>query len=462
MSERNGGESFIRVLGRGDVLALSFGAMIGFGWVVLTGSWLLDAGSLGAILAFVIGGLLVVFVGLTYSELVSAMPKVGGEHHYAWRALGTKSAFVASWAIALGYTSVVAFEAVALPTTLEYILPDFKVGLLWTVADYDVYFSWVMIGIVGAVAITALNYFGIRPSAIFQMIAVLFLLGVGVLLFVGIFVGGEAGNFQPLFAGGFSVSAAGILAVLIATPFLFVGFDVIPQSAEEINLPYRQIGALLILSVIMAAAWYILIIVGVGAGMSQSQLENTELATADAMGNLFGSAFFSNILILGGVAGILTSWNSFMVGGSRIFYAMAESGMLPAWLGRLHPRYKTPSNAILLIGGLSILAPFFGDSALGWLVNAGGLGIVTAYFLVALSFLFLRRNEPEMERPFRAGRRPVIGIIAVVLSVGIGIQYLPGMPAGLGVPEWIIVGAWSVIGVVFLLSMDVPEYDAGN
>lgn len=462
MSERNGGENFIRVLGRGDVLALAFGAMIGFGWVVLTGTWLLDAGVLGAVIAFLVGGTLVVFVGLTYSELVSAMPKVGGEHHYAWRAIGAKGAFVASWGIALGYVSVVAFEAVALPTTLEYILPDFKVGYIWTVAEYDVYISWVAIGVAGAVAITALNYFGIRPSAIFQIIAVLFLLGVGALLLFGIFYGGEAENFRPLFAGSLSVSVAGILAVVIATPFLFVGFDVIPQSAEEINLPYRQIGAILILSVVMAAAWYILIIVGVGSGMSQSELENTSLATADAMGNLFGSAFFSNLLILGGVAGIMTSWNSFMVGGSRIFYAMAESGMLPAWLGRLHPRYKTPSNAILLIGGLSILAPFFGDSALGWLVNAGGLGIVVAYFLVALSFLFLRRDEPGMERPFRAGRGPVVGVVAVVLSVGIGVQYLPGMPAGLGVPEWVIVGAWTVIGALFLLRMDVPEYEGSG
>lgn len=459
MSGRDGGENLVRVLGRADVLALAFGAMIGFGWVVLAGSWLLDAGSFGAILAFLLGGTLVVFVGLTYSELVSAMPKVGGEHHYAWRALGSKAAFVASWGIGLGYVSVVAFEAVALPTTLEYILPDFKTGFLWTVAGYDVYLSWVAIGVAGAVAITALNYFGIRPAAVFQTIAVLFLLGVGALLLVGVFVGGEAANFRPFFAGDFSVSVAGILAVVIATPFLFVGFDVIPQSAEEINLPYRQIGALLVVSVLMASAWYILIIVGVGSGMSQGQLEETSLATADAIGNLFGSAFFSNLLILGGVAGILTSWNSFMVGGSRIFYAMAESGMLPRWLGRLHPKYRTPSNAILLIGGLSVLAPFFGDSALGWLVNAGGLGIVIAYFLVALSFLFLRRNEPEMERPFRAGRGPAIGIIAAVLSVGIAVQYLPGMPAGLGAPEWVIVGVWSVVGLVFLFLMDVPEYD---
>jgi basic amino acid/polyamine antiporter, APA family len=194
-------ESFVRVLGQKDVIALAFGAMIGFGWVVLVGTWLLDAGSLGAIIAFLIGGILVVFVGLTYSELVSAMPKAGGEHNYAWRALGPTGGFVASWAIALGYVSVVAFEAVALPTAVNYLAP-LETGSLWTVAGYDVYLSWVAVGLIGAVVITALNYIGIRPSAIFQFIAVLFLVGIALLFLLGTFVGGSAQNFTPLFAGG--------------------------------------------------------------------------------------------------------------------------------------------------------------------------------------------------------------------------------------------------------------------
>jgi APA family basic amino acid/polyamine antiporter len=447
-------ESFVRVLGQKDVIALSFGAMIGFGWVVLSGTWLLDAGSLGAVTAFLIGGLLVLFVGLTYSELVSAMPKAGGEHNYAWRALGATGGFVTSWAIALGYVSVVAFEAVALPTAVNYVAP-LETGFLWTVADYDVYLSWVAIGVIGAVVITALNYVGIRPSAIFQFIAVLFLFGIVLLFLLGTFVGGSAENFSPLFAGGF----AGLLSVVLMTPFLFVGFDVIPQSAEEINLPFRQIGILLIISVIMAATYYIIVIVGVASGMSQAALQDTELASADAMGNLFGSGIFADILILGGVAGILTSWNGFLIGASRIIYAMAESGMLPTWLAKIHPRFRTPSNAILFVGALSLISPLFGESALVWLVNAGGLGIVIAYLMVAISFLILRRREPEMERPFRAGRGPIIGVIAVVMSLGFASQYLPGMPSGLGVPEWIIVGLWTVVGVIFATRMDVPEYN---
>ena len=338
---------------------------------------------------------------------------------------------------------------------MEYLLPEgYQAGFLWTIADYDVYASWIAIGVVGAAAITVLNYIGIRPSAIFQFIAVLVLLGIAALFVFGTITGGSAENFSPLFAGGI----AGILSVVIMTPFLFVGFDVIPQSAEEINLPFRQIGILLVVSVIMAVAFYIIVIIGVGSGLSRSSLADTELAAASGMGSLFGSEIFSNILVLGGIAGILTSWNGFMIGGSRILYAMAESGMLPQFLAKIHPRFHTPSNAVLLVGALSIIAPFFGRSALVWLVNAGGLGIVLAYLVVAISFLVLRRKEPEMERPFRAGRGPAIGIIAVILSFGIAIQYLPGMPSGLGVPEWIIVGIWSIVGVVFALQMDVPEY----
>lgn len=394
-----------------------------------------------------------VFVGLTYSELVSAMPKAGGEHNYAWRALGATGGFVASWAIALGYVSVVAFEAVALPTAVNYLAP-LETGFLWTVADYDVYASWMAIGVVGAAAITLLNYVGIRPSAIFQFIAVLFLFGIALLFIFGTFIGGSTQNFTPLFAGGI----AGLLSVVLMTPFLFVGFDIIPQSAEEINLPFRQIGILLIISVIMAAAYYIIIIVGVGSGLSQTALEETELAAAAGMGNLFGSEIFASIVVLAGVAGILTSWNGFMVGGSRIIYAMAESGMLPAWLSKIHPRFRTPSNAILLIGALSLISPFFGESALVWLVNAGGLGIVIAYVMVAISFLLLRRREPEMDRPFRAGRGPIIGVIALVLSLVFVSQYMPGMPSGLGVPEWIIIGIWTAVGVIFATRMEVPEY----
>jgi amino acid transporter len=441
---------FIRTLGRWDVLAVAFGAMIGFGWIVLTGGFLEGAGTLGAALAFVIGGVVVALVGLTYAELVSAMPHVGGEHNYALRALGSRPAFVTSWALVLGYVSVVAFEAVALPQTMLYLFPDMLVGKLWTVAGYDVYASWVAIGVVAAVVMTALNYVGVRPAAVFQSVAVLFLLAVGLALVVGSFVGGSTENMEPLFTGG----AAGLITVLVATPFLFVGFDVIPQSAEEIDMSYRQIGQLLLVSVAMAVGWYVLIMLTVGSSLPVGELAASELAAADGMAALWGSDLMGDILVIGGIAGILTSWNGFLIGASRLLYALGQSGMVPAWFGRLHPRFRTPGNALIFIGALSVIAPFFGRQTLVWMVDAGGLSITVAYIMVAVSFVVLRRREPDMSRPFRAPGGQATGVLAAALAIGLGVLFLPGMPAALIWPyEWLILAAWWGLGLLFILRL---------
>ncbi len=452
------GEKFIRVLGRWDVLAVAFGSMIGFGWVVLTGGFIDDAGPVGAALAFVIGGLIVGVVGLTYAELVSAMPHAGGEHNYVHRAVGPRSAFVTSWTLVLGYISVVAFEAVALPESLAFVLPGLRSGELWSIAGAQVHLGWVAVGIGSAVVITAVNFVGVRPAAVFQTVAVMFLLAVGAILLLGSFVGGSAANMQPLVSGG----VTGIVSVLVAVPFLFVGFDVIPQSAEEIDLPYRQIGKLLLVSVGLAAGWYMLIMLTVGSGLPAEALAASDLAAGDAMAALWNSPTMGNILAFGGIAGILTSWNGFLIGASRLIRAMAVSGMLPQWFGKLHPRYRTPSNALLFVGALSVLAPLFGRQTLVWLVDAGGIAITLAYAAVSAAFLVLRRREPDMPRPFRVRHGKTVGVLALVLSLGLAVLFLPGMPSALVWPyEWIMLGFWALLGAVFFarLPRTLPAAD---
>ncbi|WP_366922302.1 APC family permease [Metallumcola ferriviriculae] len=436
----------VRVLSRKDVLVLAFGAMIGWGWVVLAGTWVKTAGSVGAMIAFAIGGLMVALVGLTYSELTAAMPFVGGEHVFTFRGLGANWSFVATWAIILGYVSVVAFEAVALPTVVDYLVPNYQKVFLWNIAGWDVYLTWALVGVAGSLLMTYVNYIGVKMAAFVQLVFTLIIGVVGLLFITGGFVNGSTAHMQPLLFGG----AKGIFAVVIMTPFMFVGFDVIPQAAEEIDLPYNMIGKLLILSVILAAAWYILIILGVSRALTASQLAETSLATADSMAAVFGSPFWGKIMVLGGIGGILTSWNAFYVGGSRAIYAMAEAKMLPGFLGKLHPKFKTPTNAILMIGLLSSIAPFFGRKMLVWLVDAGGLSIVLAYLLVSVSFLVLRYKEPEMERPFTVSYGKVVGVGASLLSLMFVLLYLPGMPAALVWPyEWAIAGGWALVGLIF-------------
>jgi amino acid transporter len=433
--------NLLRVLNLKDTLALSFGAMVGWSWVILSGLWISNGGSLGAVLGFAAAGLPIMLIGLLYAELASAMPVVGGEHEYSLRALGRHGSFICTWAIVFVYVSVCAFEAVALPTVIDYWFPHYQAGFLWNIAGWDVYGSWAAVGVAGALLITFINYIGVKSSAVVQTTVTILVLIAGIMLMGGAAIGGSADNLRPLFTSG----VTGIFAVAVMAPFMFVGFDVIPQAAQEINLPARSIGRVLVGSIAMALGWYCLVILAVAALLPAAGSKDG-LVTAQAASSAWG-AVGANLLVLGGVGGIITSWNAFLVGGSRAVYAMASHGMLPDWLGKLHPKYHTPSNAILAIGLVSMAAPFFGRIMLIWIVDAGSFALIIAYILVAVSFLVLRKNQPEMERPFRLRHGRLTGWLALLGSFGLLLLYLPGSPSALTWPiEWGMVLAWFIAG----------------
>jgi amino acid transporter len=430
-------------LGRRDVLALAFGAIIGWSWVLLTGQWVQTAGAIGAIGAFVAGGVAMIFISLTYAELASAMPFAGGEHVYSYRALGRGASFICTWALILAYVTVVAFEAVALSSGLEYLLPDFSKGRLWSVAGEDVYLSWVAVSIAAALLMTTVNVLGVKPTAVVQGVVTTIIFLTGVLFVSGTFPAGQTANLDPPFVDGIN----GTLSVLIMVPMMFIGFDVIPQAAEEIHLPFRTIGLLLITSVLMALVWYVLMILGVALTFPAAELGNLTMATADAGAKSWGGRWAGKLMVIGGIAGIMTSWNAFLVGGSRAVYAMAKDGLLPSWLSDIHPRFHTPWKAVLLIGGFSLISPLFGRQILIWLIDAGGFAVIIAYGMVAVSFLVLRWREPGLDRPFRAPGGIFTGIGALVLSCLLLLVYLPGSPAALIWPwEWGICLGWALLG----------------
>ena len=179
---------------------------------------------------------------------------------------------------------------------------------------------------------------------------------------------------------------------------------------------------------------------------------SASIATADANAAVFGSPIAGNVMIIAGIGGIMTSWNAFIIGGSRVIYALAESGMLPSIFARLHPKHNTPHWAILLIGFLSCISPFFGKTILVWLIDAGSFAIGIAYGMVAWAFIRLRDKEPDMPRPFKLRHGKVVGYIALTMSMGLFTLYLPWSPSALIWPyEWAMVLGWIVLGAVFYL-----------
>ena len=418
---------FDKVLGAWDILVIAFGAMIGWGWVVSSGNWIESGGVLGATIAFAIGGIMIFFVGLTYAELTAAMPQCGGEHVFSYRAMGSTGSFICTWAIILGYVSVACFEACAFPTIITYLWPGFLKGYLYTVAGFDVYASWLIVAIVIAFLIMIININGAKTAAVLQTVLTCIIGGAGIIL---------------------------IVASVVITPFFFIGFDVIPQAAEEINVPLKKIGKMMILSVVLAVVFYALVILAVGYILNPAEIiesqQGTGLVTADAMAKAFGTKIMAKVIIVGGMCGIITSWNSFLLGGSRAMYSMAESYMIPPFFAKLHPKHKTPVNSLYLIGALTMLAPFAGRTMMVWICDAGNFGCCLAYCMVSVSFLILRKKEPDMARPYKVGHYKFVGFMAVVMSGLMLLVYcIPGSGGSLVFQEWLMVGSWSLLGVVF-------------
>ena len=447
---------FDKVFSAWDILVIAFGAMIGWGWVVSSGGWIETGGVLGAALGFVLGGIMIFFVGLAYAELTAAMPQCGGEHVFSYRAMGSTGSFVCTWGIILGYVGVACFEACAFPTILTYLWPGFLKGYLYTVAGFDIYASWLAVAILVAFLITVINILGAKTAARLQTILTVIIGGAGILLIVASVINGSADNLNgQMFVGSTGGSMIkSVLAVAVVTPFYFIGFDVIPQAAEEINVPLKKIGKMLILSVVLAVVFYAFVILAVGYVLDSDAIAasqaGTGLVTADAMAKAFNTSVMAKVIIVGGMCGIITSWNSFMIGGSRAMYSMAESYMIPPFFAKLHPKHKTPVNSLYLIGALTMIAPLAGRKMMVWICDAGNFGCCVAYCMVSISFLILRKKEPDMPRPYKVPAYKFVGAMAVLMSGFMVLMYcIPGSGGNLVWQEWIMVGGWTLLGGVF-------------
>ena len=454
MSNNGGRQELQKSLNMKDVLALAFGTMIGWGWIMLAGSWVGNGGTLGAIIAFLLGGVMAIFVGLTYAELTPALPLAGGELVFSYRAMGYNASWFTGWMITLAYLGVAAWEGPALSNALGFLfgnaLPD--LGVLYELQGSQVTGMFLLIGIVGAIVMTVLNLAGAKSSAIFQTTATVAMAIGGIAFFVSGVATGEVENLKPMFTDG-----QGLVAVILAVPAMFVGFDVIPQAAEEMNMPLNKIGKVMIIAIVMAATWYIIMILGTAMSTPGDVLSGYVndpdcVPVANCFAYALGSPVWGKLMICAAMCGILTSWNGFIVGASRVIFSMARAHMLPGIFAKVNKK-GVPVAAILLVGIVTILSPLLGKSALVWFVDAAAFGTVVAYFMVSLSFLILRKKEPDLARPFKVNAGIVVGILAVGVALFMATLYLPlYSPAPLLGIEWARVGGWIVLGIILFIA----------
>ncbi len=432
-----------KVLGRFGFFALAFGSMIGVGWVTSIGSWLGQAGPGGAVLAFLIGGAVMLCIGLCYAELTPMLPVAGGEVAYAYKAFGTFKAFLVGWVLAFGYVSISGFEAISIGRVLSYLIPGIDQWPLYSLAGSTVYASHLLLGVVCTALITWVNWIGARSAARLQVwLTIAFVAVTAIFIFAGFSVGDRV-HLSPLFAGASQGGAlAGLIAVLVTIPFWFVGFDTIPQGAEEasVSVKPRTLALIIVASIVAAIGFYVLVILSVAMLGPWQTLATANLPAAHAFELAFHSPWMRDLVLIAALLGLFTSWNGFFLAGSRVIFALGRGRIIPLVFGQTHARHGTPHRAVLLVGGLTVLAPMLGRDALLALVNAGSFCIALAFLGVSLSLLRLRRDYPEQPRPFRLkGARAIAGIAAVGSLSMLLAMIVPGSPAALSWPREFIV-----------------------
>ncbi|MEQ9425423.1 MAG: APC family permease [Cyclobacteriaceae bacterium] len=441
-----------KAVGSFGFFSLAVGSMIGVGWVTAMGSWLQQAGPIGAILAFIVGGGLMLLIGLCYAEVTSLLPVAGGEVAYAYKSFGVGKSFLIGWFLTFGYLSVSAFEAISVGKVVSFLIPNIDQWPLYSVAGDPVYGSHLLLAGGFTALITLINFRGVKDAAILQTWLTFIFIGCTLIFIVAAFFSGHLSNLTPAFAQPGFGSIKGILAVTVTIPFWFVGFDTIPQSAEEANesISYRKLGILIIISILAAISFYIVLILATSMLGNREAMFESDLATAEAFRIALDSPFLVNTILLAALIGLLTSWNGFFLAGSRVLFAMGRGKIMSKAFGKSHSKFKTPATAVLFSGIVTFSAAFLGRGAMLAFVNVGSFCIALAFAGVSLSFLKLRKTMKK-ERPFRTPGGKLTGYLAFLGGLAILlIMAIPVSPAALQWPlEWMILITFSLLGLIF-------------
>ncbi|MYL47151.1 amino acid permease [Virgibacillus halodenitrificans] len=449
------------------VWAIALGSSIGWGAFVQPTNWMSQAGPLGVIIGFVIGALLMMLIAVSYGFLIKEYPVSGGEFAYAFISLGRTHAFISGWFLTLGYICIVALNASALALMFKYVFPSFVQNFkMYDIAGWDVYFTEVLIATIALLIFAYFNMRGTGLSGRMQFIfCLVMLLGVFILTtLVGTSPITSLNNVQPFFNPEVTTFAA-IISIVAIAPWAYVGFDNVPQAAEEFNFSSKKAFGLIIFALIAAAALYSLMIIA--TAMTQPWLglvdEGHIWGTGAAIKNVLGTTGLV-ILVTALCMGIFTGLNGFIISSSRLMFAMSRAKVLPAVFSKLHPKYKTPYAGIIFTSIIAMLAPWFGREVLLWVVDMSSIGVSIAYLYTCYTAYTLfqwsadRVKDPTIHvvAPFKK----LLSLIGVVASLTfIGLLLIPGSPAFLGIESRIALVTWIVIGLVFYL-FKRKEYNA--
>lgn len=441
--------------------ALAFGCSVGWGAFVMPGNTFLPiAGPVGTAIGIAAGALVMLVLGVNYHYLMNRFPDSGGTYTYTKKCFGYDHGFLSAWFLILTYVAIIWANATALPLIARTLLGGaFQFGFDYEIAGFHIYMGEILLAI-GSLVLAALACLRRQLAARIQIItAVLLFVGVVICFAAAMIKGRETGiSLQPAFAPGKS-TFGGIFTIFALAPWAFVGFESISHSAGEMKFSMKRAFGILAAAIAAAAIAYIALAV-----MAVCALPEGCLSWTDYVGNLdqySGVAsqptFFAASTALGsagsvflGIAalcGILTGLIGHYVALSRLLSALSEDGMLPERVGALD-KNGVPSRAVLYILGISVILPFFGRTAISWIVDVTTVGATIAYAFAAASAWKTARLEKNL-------RMMVVGMAGLIISVLFALEFLiPNITSvkTLSTESYLILAAWGILGfIVFRL-----------
>ncbi len=436
-----------------QVASLALGCVIGFGCFILAGDFLETAGPLGAALGITLGGLAMLVIARSYGLMVRTFPVAGAEFAYAYRAAGRHHAVICGWFLTLGYLSIVPLNATALAILGKFVAPElFARGYLYRVAGFEVFAGEVGLAAFAVVVVGFLQSRGVRGVGRAQVVMTGLMVAAVAAVGIGAFGGSGASlaNWEPWFAPGRG-AWSGVLAMLAISPWLYVGFDTLPQAAEEFAFPAGRAFRLMAVAILAGAGMYVVVLLSTGVVQPWRELVAGEpaWATGVTVRASLGTAGVT-VLSVAVVMAIFTGINGFFMASSRLLFSMGRARLLPAWFGAIDPARGTPRNALLFTGAVSLLAPWFGREAIVWVVDMAAVGTACGYLYTCLAaFSVARSRWPRMA-----------ALLGAVLSAGfLALLCVPGMPGFMAPASWIALAGWIVLGALFYFGR-VREYAA--
>jgi APA family basic amino acid/polyamine antiporter len=457
---QTGEHSLKRVLGPVNLVTLGIGAIIGTGIFVLTGQVAAANTGPAIVLSMVLAGIASALAGLCYSEFASAVPIAGSAYTYGYATLGELFAWIIGWDLILEYALGAATVAVGWGGHLTSFLHDFvgvdfpaalsaAPGTVIHTAGGDVTAVFNLPAVLITVAVTALIIRGIRESANVNTVIVFVKLAVVVIVILGGAAFVNSANWHPLIppnTGNFGeYGYSGILTGAGKIFFAYIGFDAVSVAAQEAKNPQKDMPIGILGSLVVCTILYILVS-GIMVGlvpykqmMGQAAPMVVAIRAAEAASGGSSLLHMMTMLVeLGAIAGLSSVMVVMMMAQPRIFYSMANDGLLPPFAKKIHPKFRTPHITSMITGvAVAIAAGLTPISVLGDLVS---IGTLMAFVIVSLGIIFLRRKRPDIRAAFRTPMVPLVPL----LSAGFSLALMYGLSA----ETWLRLVIWMAIGLV--------------